>query len=269
MNELQIFNYNGNEVRTIQKDGEPWWVLKDVCEIFGETNYRRVSGRLDEDEKGVSQINTPGGLQSMTVINEAGLYTTLFAMQPEKARGVTEEYVQQRQEQLKSFRKWVTSEVLPSIRKHGAYMTPQKIEEVLLNPDTIIKLATNLKAEREKRMELERQAEKDKPLVTFANSVSVAKASILVGELAKLLKQNGIEMGQNRLFTWMRENGYLISRKGADYNMPTQRSMEMELFEIKLTTISHGDGHTSLNKTPKVTGKGQIYFINLFLKASA
>lgn len=269
MNELQIFNYNGNEVRTIQKDGEPWWVLKDVCEIFGETNYRRVSGRLDEDEKGVSQINTPGGLQSMTVINEAGLYTTLFAMQPEKARGVTEEYVQQRQEQLKSFRKWVTSEVLPSIRKHGAYMTPQKIEEALLNPDTIIKLATNLKAEREKRMELERQAEKDKPLVTFANSVSVAKASILVGELAKLLKQNGIEMGQNRLFTWMRENGYLISRKGADYNMPTQRSMEMELFEIKLTTISHGDGHTSLNKTPKVTGKGQIYFINLFLKASA
>ena len=269
MNELQIFNYNGNEVRTIQKDGEPWWVLKDVCEIFGETNYRRVSGRLDEDEKGVSQINTPGGLQSMTVINEAGLYTTLFAMQPEKARGVTEEYVQQRQEQLKSFRKWVTSEVLPSIRKHGAYMTPQKIEEVLLNPDTIIKLATNLKAEREKRMELERQAEKDKPLVTFANSVSVAKASILVGELAKLLKQNGIEMGQNRLFTWMRENGYLISRKGTDYNMPTQRSMEMELFEIKLTTISHGDGHTSLNKTPKVTGKGQIYFINLFLKASA
>lgn len=269
MNELQIFNYNGNEVRTIQKDGEPWWVLKDVCEIFGETNYRRVSGRLDEDEKGVSQINTPGGLQSMTVINEAGLYTTLFAMQPEKARGVTEEYVQQRQEQLKSFRKWVTSEVLPSIRKHGAYMTPQKIEEALLNPDTIIKLATNLKAEREKRMELERQAEKDKPLVTFANSVSVAKASILVGELAKLLKQNGIEMGQNRLFTWMRENGYLISRKGTDYNMPTQRSMEMELFEIKLTTISHGDGHTSLNKTPKVTGKGQIYFINLFLKASA
>lgn len=269
MNELQIFNYNGNEVRTIQKDGEPWWVLKDVCEIFGETNYRRVSGRLDEDEKGVSQINTPGGLQSMTVINEAGLYTTLFAMQPEKARGVTEEYVQQRQEQLKSFRKWVTSEVLPSIRKHGAYMTPQKIEEVLLNPDTVIQLATNLKTEREKRMELERQAEKDKPLVTFANSVSVAKASILVGELAKLLKQNGIEMGQNRLFTWMRENGYLISRKGADYNMPTQRSMEMELFEIKLTTISHGDGHTSLNKTPKVTGKGQIYFINLFLKASA
>lgn len=254
MNNLQVFNYNGNEVRTIQKDGEPWWVLKDVCGILGISKYRDTASRLDEDERGSVRVDTPGGEQEMTVVNESGLYNVILRSDKPEA---------------KPFRKWVTSEVLPSIRKHGAYMTPQKIEEALLNPDTIIKLATNLKAEREKRMELERQAEKDKPLVTFANSVSVAKASILVGELAKLLKQNGIEMGQNRLFTWMRENGYLISRKGADYNMPTQRSMEMELFEIKLTTISHGDGHTSLNKTPKVTGKGQIYFINLFLKASA
>ncbi len=128
MNELQIFNYNGNEVRTIQKDGEPWWVLKDVCAVFGETNYRRVSGRLDEDEKGVSQIDTPGGIQSMTVINESGLYSALFTMQPEKARGVTEEYVQNRQEQLKSFRRWVTGEVLPSIRKTGTYSVPQTTE---------------------------------------------------------------------------------------------------------------------------------------------
>ena len=254
MNNLQIFNYNGNEVRTIQKDGEPWWVLKDVCGILGISKYRDTASRLDEDERGSVRVDTPGGEQEMTVVNESGLYNVILRSDKPEA---------------KPFRKWVTSEVLPSIRKHGAYMTPQKIEEALLNPDTIIKLATNLKAEREKRMELERQAEKDKPLVTFANSVSVAKASILVGELAKLLKQNGIEMGQNRLFTWMRENGYLISRKGTDYNMPTQRSMEMELFEIKVTTISHGDGHTSLNKTPKVTGKGQIYFINLFLKASA
>lgn len=254
MNNLQVFNYNGNEVRTIQKDGEPWWVLKDVCEVLGLSSPHKVFDRLDEDEKGRNQIPTPGGEQEMTVINESGLYNVILRSDKPEA---------------KPFRKWVTSEVLPSIRKHGAYMTPQKIEEALLNPDTIIKLATNLKAEREKRMKLERQAEKDKPLVTFANSVSVAKASILVGELAKLLKQNGVDMGQNRLFTWMRENGYLISRRGTDYNMPTQRSMEMELFEIKLTTISHGDGHTSLNKTPKVTGKGQIYFINLFLKASA
>lgn len=255
MNELQIFNYNGNEVRTIQKDGEPWWVLKDVCEVLDISQAVRVAERLDEDEVSQTHITDSLGRQQSTyIINESGLYNVILRSDKPEA---------------KPFRKWVTSEVLPSIRKHGAYMTPQKIEEALLNPDTIIKLATNLKAEREKRMELERQAEKDKPLVTFANSVSVAKASILVGELAKLLKQNGVDMGQNRLFTWMRENGYLISRKGTDYNMPTQRSMEMELFEIKLTTISHGDGHTSLNKTPKVTGKGQIYFINLFLKASA
>lgn len=255
MNELQVFNYNGNEVRTIQKDGEPWWVLKDVCEVLDISQAVRVAERLDEDEVSQTHITDSLGRQQSTyIINESGLYNVILRSDKPEA---------------KPFRKWVTSEVLPSIRKHGAYMTPQKIEEALLNPDTIIKLATNLKAEREKRMELERQAEKDKPLVTFANSVSVAKASILVGELAKLLKQNGVDMGQNRLFTWMRENGYLISQKGTDYNMPTQRSMEMELFEIKLTTISHGDGHTSLNKTPKVTGKGQIYFINLFLKASA
>lgn len=186
----------------------------------------------------------------MTVVNESGLYNVILRSDKPEA---------------KPFRKWVTSKVLPSIRKHGAYMTPQKIEEVLLNPDTIIKLATELKAEQEKRVALESKVEQDKPLVAFVNSVSVAKTSILVGELAKLLKQNGVDMGQNRLFAWMRENGYLISRKGTDYNMPTQRSMEMELFEIKESTISHGDGHTSISKTPKVTGKGQIYFINLFL----
>lgn len=257
MNELQIFNYNGNEVRTIQKDGEPWWVLKDVCDVLNIENHKDLPKRLEDDEVGRFDLPHPQSRNKtleMLCINESGLYNVILRSDKPEA---------------KPFRKWVTSEVLPSIRKHGAYMTPQKIEEALLNPDTIIKLATNLKAEREKRMELERQAEKDKPLVTFANSVSVAKTSILVGELAKLLKQNGVDMGQNRLFTWMRENGYLISRKGTDYNMPTQRSMEMKLFEIKETTISHGDGHTSLNKTPKVTGKGQIYFINLFLKASA
>lgn len=257
MNELQVFNYNGNEVRTIQKDGEPWWVLKDVCDVLNIENHKDLPKRLEDDEVGRFDLPHPQSRNKtleMLCINESGLYNVILRSDKPEA---------------KPFRKWVTSEVLPSIRKHGAYMTPQKIEEVLLNPDTVIQLATNLKTEREKRMELERQAEKDKPLVTFANSVSVAKTSILIGELAKLLKQNGIEMGQNRLFTWMRKNGYLISRKGTDYNMPTQRSMEMKLFEIKETTISHGDGHTSLNKTPKVTGKGQIYFINLFLKASA
>lgn len=255
MNNLQVFNYNGNEVRTIQKDGETWWVLKDVCAVLGISDVRRVAERLDVDEWSQTPVSDRlGRSQDTYIINESGLYNVILRSDKPEA---------------KPFRKWVTSEVLPSIRKHGAYMTPQKIEEVLLNPDTIIKLATELKAEQEKRVALESKVEQDKPLVAFANSVSVAKTSILVGELAKLLKQNGVDMGQNRLFAWMRENGYLISRKGTDYNMPTQRSMEMKLFEIKETTISHGDGHTSISKTPKVTGKGQIYFINLFLKASA
>lgn len=252
MNNLQVFNYNGNEVRTIQKDGEPWWVLKDVCGVLGLKNPTMIAERLEDDE--VTKFNL-GGLSGETnIINESGLYNVILRSDKPEA---------------KPFRKWVTSEVLPSIRKHGAYMTPETLEQAILNPDTIIKLATELKAEQEKRVALESKVEQDKPLVAFANSVSVAKTSILVGELAKLLKQNGVDVGQNRLFTWMRENGYLINRKGSDYNMPTQRSMEMKLFEIKETTISHGDGHTSINRTPKVTGKGQIYFINLFLKASA
>lgn len=164
------------------------------------------------------------------------------------------------------FQDEVTDEVLPAIRKHGAYMTPAKIEEVLLNPDTIIDLATRLKQEQQARLALEQTIEEQKPKVLFADAVTTAKTSILVGELAKILKQNGIMTGQNRLFEWLREKGFLIKRRGTDYNMPSQRSMELGLFEIKETSVVHADGHTSINKTPKVTTKGQAYFINIFLE---
>ena len=147
-------------------------------------------------------------------------------------------------------------------------MTPDKLEEVLLKPDTLIQLAQNLKAEQEKRRALEVKMEEQKPKVLFAESVEVAKTSILIGELAKLLKQNGINIGQNRLFQWLRQNGYLIRRQGSDYNMPTQRAMEMGLFEIKETTITHSDGHIHVSKTPKVTGKGQVYFCLLYTSPS-
>lgn len=169
-------------------------------------------------------------------------------------------------EAAEHFQAKVADEIIPSIRKHGAYMTPETIEAAILNPDTIIKIATELKAEREKRIALEGKVEEDKPKVLFADAVATAQTSILVGELAKLLKQNGVDIGQNRLFRWMRDRGYLIRRKGTDFNMPTQRAMEMGLFEIKETAISHADGHTSVSKTPKVTGKGQQYFVSLFLK---
>lgn len=267
MNNLQVFNNpEFGEVRTIERDGEPWFVLKDICELFGERNYRRVSARLDEDEKGVSQIATPGGTQNMTIVNESGLYSALFQMQPEKARGVSEEYIEGRKKQLKSFKRWITSEVIPSIRKHGAYITPDTLEQMIADPDTTIRLLTTLKEERQKRVQLETEAKANRPKVLFADAVATAHTSILIGELAKLIKQNGVDMGQNRLFEWMRQNGYLITRKGTDYNMPTQRSMELGLMEIKETTITNPDGSIRVNKTPKVTGKGQQYFIEKFLK---
>ena len=163
------------------------------------------------------------------------------------------------------FQNWLAIDVIPSIRKHGAYMTENTLEEALTNPDFLIKLATELKEEKEQRQALEEEKKLNAPKVIFADAVSTSKTSILIGELAKILKQNGIETGQNTLFEWLRTNKYLISRKGTDYNMPTQKSMELGLFEIKETSIAHADGHTSISKTPKITGKGQQYFINKFL----
>lgn len=250
----EIMNIGG--VDCYEKDGTAYLKLEAVARGLGFTTTQNIGGteyvnvRWKRIEEYLEEIGFATSGKRPDFIPENIFYR--LAM---KAKNETAE----------KFQALVADEIIPSIRKHGAYMTPQKIEEVLMDPDTIIKLATDLKAEREKRAALESKVEQDKPLVAFANSVSVAKTSILIGELAKLLKQNGVDMGQNRLFAWMRENGYLINRKGTDYNMPTQRSMEKELFEIKETTISHGDGHTSINKTPKVTGKGQIYFINLFL----
>ena len=169
-------------------------------------------------------------------------------------------------ETAEKFQAFVAAEVIPSIRKHGAYMTPDKLEDILLNPDTLITLATALKKERAAREHLEGLRRLEKPKVIFADAVCASKRSILVGELAKLLKQNGVEIGQNRLFEWLRNNGFLISRKGSDYNMPTQKAMEMGLFEIKETAIPHSDGHITVSLTPTVSGKGQKYFVNRFLQ---
>lgn len=247
MDNLQTWNYGSSEIRTVEKDGEPWWVLADVCKVLEISNSRNVSSRLETDEKGVTLVDTLGGTQQMTIINESGLYAVILRSDKPQA---------------KPFRKWVTNEVLPSIRKHGAYMTDHTLEQALTSPDFLIQLATQLKEEKEQRKRLEVKVEQDRPKVLFAESVSASKTSILVGELAKILKQNGVDTGQTRLFAWMRENGYLIKRRGNDYNMPTQRAMEMKLFEVKETSVTHSDGHISVNKTPKVTGKGQVYFVN-------
>lgn len=253
MTDLQIFNSpEFGAIRTIEKDGEPWFVGKDVATALGYSDsFGSLKKHVDEEDKLVCQIDSAGQKRDITIINESGLYSLVLSSKLPTA---------------KKFKRWVTNEVIPSIRKHGAYMTPETLEKVLLSPDTLMQLAQNLKDEQEKRKELETKIEQDKPKVLFADAVATAQTSILIGELAKLLKQNGVDIGQNRLFEWMRQNGYLIRRQGSDYNMPTQRAMEQGLFEIKETTVVHADGHTHINKTPKVTGKGQAYFVTLFLK---
>ena len=252
MTDLQIFNSpEFGAIRTIEKDGEPWFVGKDVANALGyKDTVNALKSHVDTEDKGGWQITTQFGEKETTIINESGLYSLVLSSKLPTA---------------KKFKRWVTSEVIPSIRKHGAYMTPDRLQDVLLNPDTLMQLAQNLKDEQEKRKALEQQIESQKPAVLFTGAVETSKTSILIGELAKMLKQNGVNIGQNRLFAWMREKGYLIKRKGTDYNMSTQRSMDMGLFEIKETTINNPDGSIKISKTPKVTGKGQVYFINLFL----
>ena len=261
-NEIKIFeNEEFGSVRTMEINGVPYFVGKDVAEILGYSNINKaIQMHVDEEDKkvldykGFSHFGTTlwsgNDFSNKTIINESGLYSLILSSKLPNA---------------KKFKHWVTSEVLPSIRKHGAYMTPETLEQALTSPDFLIKLATELKTEKEKRQALEVQAEENKPKVLFADAVSVSNTSILVGDLAKIIKQNGVNIGANRLFAWLRDNGYLIKRKGNDYNMPTQYSMDLGLFEVKETVITHSDGHTSISKTPKVTGKGQQYFINKFL----
>ncbi|MBQ3970303.1 MAG: phage antirepressor KilAC domain-containing protein [Clostridia bacterium] len=237
-------------------DNEPWFVLKDVCVVLemGANRAGEIVKRLEKDEyDSIGLTDSLGREQNAYIINESGLYSVILRSDKPQA---------------KPFRKWVTSEVLPDIRKHGAYMTANTLEQALLSPDYLIRLATALKNEQEQRKLLEEKneqqrskIEEDKPKVIFAETVETAKTSILVGELAKILKQNGVATGQKRFFEWLRSNGYLI-KSGSDKNMPTQRSMELGLFEIKETAIAHSDGHTTVQKTPKVTGKGQQYFIH-------
>lgn len=251
MNQIQIFNYNSNQIRTAHKDGEPWFVLKDVCEVLGIGHITDTAKRLESDEVGQTEvIDSLGRKQIATIINESGLYNVILRSDKPEA---------------KPFRKWVTSEVLPSIRKHGAYMTPETLEAAILNPDTMIRVLTALKDEQSKNEALKAQAALDAPKVLFADAAAASHTTILIGDLAKLIRQNGVEIGQKRLFAWMRENGYLIRQEGSSYNMPTQRAMELGLFQVKETAVTHSDGHVTISRTAKVTGKGQTYFVEKFL----
>ena len=258
MNELQVFKSDQfGQIRTITKDSQPWFAAADVCNALEIGNPSQALTRLDEDERFTTLISNEGaasGRSQQSFVTESGLYSLVLGS---------------RKPEAKAFKRWITHEVIPSIRKHGAYMTPGKLEEVMNDPDAWITMLTALKDEREARKALEVKTAADAPKVLFADAVTTSHTSILVGELAKIVKQNGVDMGQNRLFEWLRSNGYLIRRQGTDYNMPTQRSMELGLFEIKETAVTHSDGHTTVSKTPKVTGKGQCYFIARLLGETA
>jgi len=252
MQELQIFkNSEFGEVRTKMISNEPYFMLSDVCRVLEIKNSRDSKNRLNEKGVATTDILTNGGIQKADFINESNLYKLVF---------------QSRKPQAEKFSDWVTSEVLPSIRKYGAYMTTEVIEKTLMDPDYLIQLATNLKEEKAKRALAEAQIEKDKPKVLFADSCEVAENSILIGEFAKRLKQNGYDIGQNKLFEWLRQHDYLC-KSGERKNLPTQYAMELGLFEIKIRVLSNPNGSVRTTSTTKITGKGQIYFTNKFLGA--
>lgn len=251
MEGLQVFKNNEfGEIRITTINNNTYFVGKDVARALGygsgKSLNNAISNHVSEEDKGVTEIMTPGGTQRMTIINESGLYALIFGSKLESA---------------KRFKRWVTSEVLPSIRKSGGYIQGQE------NMSDSELMAKALLVAQKQIEERNKQIETMQPKALFADAVSASNTSILVGDLAKLLKQNGIEIGQKRLFAWLRDKGYLIRQKGASWNMPTQRSMELKLFEVKETTITHSDGHISITKTVKVTGKGQVYFVNKFLES--
>ena len=249
MSEMIPFTYEGTPMRTVVVESEPWFVSMDALDILGL--HRSSLTALDDDEKGVHTVDTLGGVQRVGIISEPGLYSLIL---------------RSRKPEAKAFKRWITHEVLPSIRKRGGYLTPEAAAEALTDPDFIIRLATDLKAERAKRAQLEEARKAERPKVLFADSVATSDSTILVGDLAKILKGNGLEIGANRLFARLREDGFLIKRRGTDWNMPTQRAMELGLFKIKESSHIHSDGHVTISKTPKVTGKGQTYLVNHYLK---
>lgn len=250
MKDLQVFNNpEFGDVRMVMIENEPWFVGKDVAMAlgYGDTN-QAIRKHVDAEDKLTSRFDGTGQNRSMIIINESGLYSLIMASKLPSA---------------KKFKRWVTAEVLPAIRKHGGYLTPEKIEEALMNPDTLIKLATQLKTEREARLQAEALNEANKPKVLFHDAVTDASNAITMADLAKLLKQNGVNTGRDRLYDWMRENGYLM-KSGLSKNMPTQRSMEAGWFKVQEHVVTTPYGHI-VKHTTYVTGKGQVYFIKKFL----
>jgi len=247
--DLTRFQYDGLDVRTTVIGGDPWFVGVDVCKALGILNPRDALGRLHSDGVGSADvIDRMGRTQTAKIINEAGLYELIF---------------QSRTPFAVEFRRWVTHEVLPAIRRTGSYSVQPAL------PQSYAEALRELASTVEQCQVLEAKVAEDAPKVLFADSVATSDTAILVGDLAKILRGNGVEVGGTRLFALLREDGYLIRRKGTDWNMPTQRAMELGLFKVKETAVTHSDGHVTISKTPKVTGKGQAYFVNRYTQAVA
>lgn len=251
MQSIQVFNNPAfGNIRVAGTEENPQFCLTDVCKAL-KLSAKGVNQRLgDEVISNYPITDKLGREQQALFVNEDGLYDVILDSRKTEAR---------------QFRKWITSEVLPTIRKHGAYMTDDALQKAIQNPDFLIQLATELKNEKQKRLVAEKKIQETRPQVIFADAVTASSDSILVGELAKLIKQNGVDTGQRRLFKWLRSYGYLCKKTGECFNEPTQYSMELGLFEIKKTVIQKPDGSAIINKTVKVTGKGQVYFVNKFL----
>lgn len=245
MNQIKIFeNQEFGKVRTVEIDGKPYLAGKDVAEALGYTNPQKaIRDHTDIEDRTVNESFTVNGTK-VILINESGLYSLILSSKLESA---------------KRFKHWVTSEVLPSIRKSGGYIAGQ---EQMTDSELMAKALLVAQKQIEER---NAQIERMKPKEIFADAVSASQTTILIGELAKLIRQNGVDIGQNRLFSWLRENGYLVKRKGTDYNQPTQKSANLGILTTKETIIAHSNGSTEIKKTVKVTGKGQQYFINKFL----
>jgi len=246
MNEIQIFNNSQfGDIRAINQNGEPWFVAADVCRVLEHTNVTVALDRLDDDEKAKFNLGLRGG--DTGCVNEPGLYSLVLGS---------------RKPEAKAFKRWITHEVIPTIRKHGMYATPQTLEQMLNDPDSMIKVLQTLKEERTARLQAEETNRINAPKVLFADSVAQAETDILVGELAKLLKQNGVETGQNRLYDRLRADGFIMKNS----TIPTQKAMEMGLFRVIERSVTQPNGTTRVTQTTKVTGRGQIYFVNRYAK---
>ena len=239
-------------IRTVEIKNEPWFVGKDVAEVLGYSNtMKAIRDHVKDNHKLAERIVLSGQTREAILIDEAGVYSLIMRSKLPTAE---------------RFQEWVTSEVLPAIRKTGGYINgSESMSDDEIMARALLMAQKTIENNKERISQLESDNDRMRPKEIFADAVAASDQTILIGDLAKLIKQNGYDIGQKRLFEWLRQNGYLIKRKGADYNSPTQRAMEMGLFRIKETSITCPDGHTKVNKTTKVTGKGQQYFLNLFL----